>query len=84
MLISKYHRKFFKIIIISQILNIFLITSCTLNNSKENYRFDKIKKQFRRLIIPKGISSPKKKEEYSIPYQDKDLKKENYDIFPPV
>ncbi|QCI22556.1 hypothetical protein [Buchnera aphidicola] len=76
MLILKYYRKFFKKIIIFQILNVFLITSCTFKDLKKN--------QFKKLIIPEGISIPKKKEEYSIPYTDKDLEKENYDIFPPI
>ncbi|QIQ41707.1 MAG: hypothetical protein G4A98_00470 [Buchnera aphidicola (Microlophium carnosum)] len=86
MLILKYYRTFFKKTIIFQILNIFLITSCTLKDFKKNDDFDfyNTKNQFKKLIVPKGISIPDKKEEYSIPYTDKDLEKKNHDIFPPI
>ncbi|QCI17507.1 hypothetical protein D9V61_00475 [Buchnera aphidicola (Acyrthosiphon lactucae)] len=86
MLILKYYKKFFKITIIFQILNVFLITSCTLKNIQNNHNFDfyNKKNQFKKLIIPKGISIPNIKEEYKIPYTDEDLKKENHNIFPPI
>lgn len=84
--ISKYYRKFLKIIIIFQILNTLLITSCTLKDLKKNQMFNGSNKkyQFKKLIIPRGINIPNKQEEYSIPYKDEDLKKENHNIFPPI
>ena len=84
--ILKYCRKFFKRIIIFQILNLLLITSCTLKDVKKNDGFDfyNTKNQFKKLVIPEGTNIPDTTEEYSIPYTDKDLEKENYNIFPPT
>jgi len=86
MLTFKYYNKFFKIITIFQILNIFLITSCTLKSFKEKdaFYFDNTNSQLKKLIIPEGINFPHKKDEYNIPDLDKDLEKKNYDIFPPI
>ncbi|QCI21984.1 hypothetical protein [Buchnera aphidicola] len=82
----KKNKIFFKIIITSQILNLLLITSCTLKNleKENNILFNESKKQLKTLIIPKGISIPKKNEEYDIPYTNKDLEQKNYSIFPPI
>ncbi|QCI20836.1 hypothetical protein D9V68_00475 [Buchnera aphidicola (Hyperomyzus lactucae)] len=84
MQICKNYRKFLKIIIIPQILNIFLITSCTLKDFNKNNDFDFRKNQLKPLIIPKGINIPTKNKEYNIPYTKKDLEQKNYDIFPPI
>ncbi|WAI18186.1 MAG: hypothetical protein OW723_02025 [Buchnera aphidicola (Acyrthosiphon caraganae)] len=84
MLILKNYRKFLKIVIIFQILNIFLITSCTLKDFNKYHDCNEIKNQFKKLIIPEGINLPNKKEEYNIPYTEKDLEKENRNIFPPI
>lgn len=82
----KKNKFFFKIIIVSQILNLFLMTSCALKDLERNNDifFKESKKELKTLIIPQGISIPKKNQAYNIPYTDKDLEKENYDIFPPV
>ncbi|QCI15787.1 hypothetical protein [Buchnera aphidicola] len=84
MLICKNYKKFFKIITL-QILNIFLITSCTLKDFKSNdCDFNCSKNSLQTLIIPNGTSFPDKNKEYSIPYTKKDLKQKNYNIFPPM
>jgi len=82
----KHYKIFFQIIAIFQILNIFLITSCTLKSFKQNntFDFDNTHSQLKKLIIPKGVNLPDTKDEYTIPYSDKDLEKKNYDIFPPI
>ncbi|ANZ22336.1 hypothetical protein ATN01_00465 [Buchnera aphidicola (Diuraphis noxia)] len=82
----KKNKIFFKIIITCQILNLFLMASCSLKNveNNNNILFEKSKKELKKLIIPKGITLPKKNKEYEIPYVDKDLEKKNHDILPPI
>lgn len=86
MQICKNYRKFLKVIIIPHILNVFLITSCTLKDFKKNnnYYYDYRKNQLKPLIIPKGMNILTKNKKYSIPYTKKDLEQKNHDIFPPV
>ncbi|WAI19045.1 MAG: hypothetical protein OW720_00485 [Buchnera aphidicola (Brevicoryne brassicae)] len=62
------------------------MTSCTLKDLEKdnNLFFNESKKQLKTLLVPKGITIPEKNKEYNIPYTDKDLEKENYDIFPPI
>ncbi|QCI23662.1 hypothetical protein D9V74_00460 [Buchnera aphidicola (Macrosiphoniella sanborni)] len=84
--IFKNNRKFFKIIFILQIISIFLTSSCALKNfhKYDDINFMQAKNQLKELIIPKDVNLPMKNEEYTIPYQDQDLEKKNYDISPPV
>jgi uncharacterized lipoprotein len=72
--------------IIFQILNICLITSCTLVDiEKDNdLLFHEAQKQLKKLIIPKDVFIPNMNQEYTIPSDDKDLQKNNHDIFPPI
>ncbi len=83
----KKYKNFLKvIIIIAQMLNLFLLTSCTLKNLKNNndFVFHETNSQLRKLIIPRGITIPSNKQAYNTPYTQKDLEKEDYDIFPPA
>lgn len=80
--------KFFfqKKIIILKIFIIFSVTSCHLNifSKNSNHLLDGYnQKQFKKLIIPKGINIPTENHKYTIPYTAEELNKENSDIFPP-
>lgn len=66
------------------IINLFLITSCTLRGfKKDGFNFHH-KNQLKMLTIPKGVTLPNQNEEYKIPYNNKDLEKKKYSIFPPL
>lgn len=80
-------KKNFKVIkIIFFILYLFSTTSCSLKNLKQknDFLFNEIKSNLKILVIPKNIKIPTKNENYSVPYRDKDLEKEDCDIFPPI
>ncbi|QCI20250.1 outer membrane protein assembly factor BamC [Buchnera aphidicola (Brachycaudus cardui)] len=79
-------KKYLKLTIIFQIINLFLITSCALKDFKnDNILFDTKKQhQLKNLTIPKGITSPNQDKEYNIPYEKEDLNKKSYNIFPPL
>ncbi|CAL4326158.1 hypothetical protein [Buchnera aphidicola] len=85
MQIFKNYKKYLQFIIITfQIINLFLITSCTLKDfKKDNILFDK-KHPLKILTVPKGITIPDEDQAYKIPYNDKDLEKKKYNIFPPL
>lgn len=86
MLIFQKNKIFLKIIIILQIFSTLFTSSCMLKNMHQNHNlnFKQVNSQLKELIMPKEISIPMKNEEYSIPYQDKDLEEKNYNILPPV
>lgn len=65
--------------IASQIISLFLMTSCTLKNFKKDdmFLFDKSKYYLKKLTVSKKVDTNIQKKEHSIPHTDQNFKKKS-------